>query len=206
MSVGTKQTNRVAATWINRLHGSTINGMSFTETTEALAGLGPVAVPTLIEAWAEDDHSVRMGVHTALGHIAGPAFQSILRALEHEQPRVRLEAALFLQQVADRPDVPVVETVSVLIAALRDDESSVRLRAIQAIMMLRERAIDAMPALIEMLDDPESYVREWAADALGSIGPTATAAVPALTDALLDDEDADVRQAAMEALHIIGNV
>jgi HEAT repeat protein len=53
--------------------------------------------------------------------------------------------------------------------------------------------------LIADLDTPDPLVRQASAQALGRFGPAARDAVPAL-QGLLKDSDADVRQAATEAL------
>lgn len=57
-------------------------------------------------------------------------------------------------------------------------------------------------ALIRATGDPADFVRARAARALGEIGPEAAAAKTVL-EALLGDLDADVRQAAAEALRAL---
>jgi HEAT repeat protein len=126
----------------------------------------------------------------------------VIDALVHKSPEVRREAATFLGDTASRRETWITNIVPVLIDALSDQESSVRVRTAQALCLLAEKARLAVPALIDALHDEESYVRQWAATALGSIGPSAEAAIPALTEALLD-EDQFVRDEASRAMDSI---
>jgi|GEM_PF-3082470 len=188
-----------AARWIVQLRSTDIGDTCWSEAVEGLQAIGFYAVPALIGAWADDDAAVRAGARKALQQIGPIVLNDVIDALQHDQPMVRHEAATWLGGPASQRRRLITDIIPALIEALRDTESSVRLRAVQALCLAGEHAQAAVPALIETLKDPESYVREWTAFALEAVGPSAATAVPALTEALLDD-DAGVRDAASQAL------
>jgi HEAT repeat protein len=188
-----------SARWIAQLRSRAVGDSVWSEAVEGLRRIGFHAVPALIEAWADEDAAVRLGVRKALHQIGPIVLSDVIDALQHDQPAVRLEAASWLSGPANQRQRLIADIVPPLIEAFKDPESPVRLRAVQALSLTRENAQAAVPALVETLKDPEAYVREWAAVALEAIGVCADAAVPALTEALLDD-DAGVRDAASQAL------
>ncbi len=188
-----------AAHWVAQLRSRAIGDSVWTEAVEGLRRIGFHAVPALIEAWSDEDAAIRHGVRKALHQIGPIVLSDVIDALQHDQPAVRFEAASWLSGPANQRQRLIADIVPPLIEAVNDSESSVRLRAVQALSLMRETAHAAVPALIETLKDPEAYVSEWAAFALEAIGACAGTAVPALTEALLDD-DSGVRDAASQAL------
>lgn len=191
--------NKLAEEWIARLRTSDIDSPEWLEAVDSLRELGLFVVPTLIEAWADGELAVRTGVTKALTRMGRIPLFDVIDALNHKNPMIRREAASFLHGPAGQEGPLMADIVPSLIDGLRDVESSVRVRAAQAIGILGDKAEEAVPGLIEALKDEESYVRQWSAVALGSIGPKARAAIPALTEALLDD-DQFVRDEASRAL------
>jgi len=87
------------------------------------------------------------------------------------------------------------EDIPRLIAALKDNDASVRRRAASDLGLIGREVPDVVPALIAALKDNVAQVRAEAASALGHIGPAAHDAVPALIAALRDN-NADVREFA----------
>ena len=71
----------------------------------------------------------------------------------------------------------------------------------QALAEVGPAAEPAVPDLVRALEKDES-VQIYAAEALGKIGPGAASALPALRK-LLDHKEADVREAAQEAISAI---
>jgi HEAT repeat protein/beta-lactamase regulating signal transducer with metallopeptidase domain len=93
--------------------------------------------------------------------------------------------------------------VVALITALTDDDSNVRLSAVETLGKLRDPR--AVQALIQALrQDPDPKVRAMAAWALGEIEDPS--AVPALSTALREDDDQEVRVQAAQALGNIEDV
>ena len=194
--------NDVAAQWIEQLRASDVDDDRWNEAVGAIKELGLFVVPVLIESLDDTSLAVRTGISKALRQMGPTVLYDVIDALVHESPTVRREAASFLSGTASRSELPITNIVPVLIDALNDRESSVRVRTAQALCLLAEKAQLAVPALVEALQDEESYVRQWAATALGSIGLSAEAAIPALTESLLD-EDEFVRDEASRALDAI---
>jgi len=174
----------------------------WTEAVDGLHRMGFVVVPTLIDGLAGANLPTRVGIARALHKIGPSVLYDVIDALVHEEPDVRKEATYFLSSTASQRKRLITNIVPVLIDALADRESSVRVRTAQALCQLGKRAGLAVLALAEALKDEESYVRQWAATALGAIGPGAVEAIPALTEALLD-EDEFVRDEASRALDAI---
>ncbi len=129
----------------------------------ALAGLGPEAVPPLVEATRERGGNVR--------------WESI-RALRLIGPGARGEAAFALWSIARRP-----EAISVLAEALADPNEFAGGTAASHLGAIGPEAKPAVPALIRALDDKRFVVRGSAANALGKIGAGAKDAIPALLHA-----------------------
>jgi HEAT repeat protein len=103
---------------------------------------------------------------------------------------------------------PTQQDEPTLIAALGDEDSSVRADAAEALGELGDP--QAVDPLIAVLDDEDVFVRLAAVEALGKIGEAS--AVPALTKALwqsgetpLGESLADVQTAAATALAAIGD-
>lgn len=191
--------NDAAIRWIEQLRTSDVDDGRWNEAVGAIKELGFFVVPTLIESLDDTSLSVRTGISKAVRQMGPTVLYDVIDALVHDSPTVRREAASLLSGTASRRKLPITNIVPVLIDALSDRESSVRVRTAQALCLLAEKARLAVPALIEALRDEESYVRQWAASALGSIGPSGEDAIPALTESLLD-EDEFVRDEASRAL------
>jgi len=194
--------NDVAAQWIEQLRASDVDDGRWNEAVGAIKELGFFVVPVVIESLDDTSLAVRTGISKALRQMGPTVLYDVIDGLVHDSPTVRREAASLLSGTASRRETPITNIVPVLIDALSDRESSVRVRTAQALCLLAEKAQLAVPALIEALRDEESYVRQWATTALGSIGPAAEAAIPALTESLLDDDEF-VRDEACRALDAI---
>ena len=197
--------NDLTDPWIEQLGECTVGDPEWTEAVDALKELGFFVVPKLIDALDGASLQTRKGITKALQRMGPMVLYDVIDALAHDSWEVRSEAADFLLGQAARRELPITDIVPALIGLLSDRENPYRLRAAQALCMLREKAQSAVPALIEALQDEEGYVRQWVAAALGAIGPAAEAAIPVQTEALLD-EDEDVRDEASQALdRIQGN-
>jgi len=157
---------------------------------------------------------------------------TLVKALTHEQARIRIEAAEDLGQIGpaavaavpallklseqDRDPLIRVEAakavagidsknktaIPILVEALNDKAGKVRKRAAECLGDVGPRGKSAVAALLKALKDPDPAVSWAAIDALGQMGPGAEAAVPSLTEAL---KDASTRGAAVDALGQIGS-
>jgi HEAT repeat protein len=106
------------------------------------------------------------------------------------------------------PNPEIEEILRVLVDDLHDPDASVRAdaaRVIQEIGVAGNASITA-PALVQALSDPAPPVRAAVAQALsliGYLGPHEAPAVRGLRT-LLNDRDMRVREAAAQALRILG--
>lgn len=92
--------------------------------------------------------------------------------------------------------------VDALVQAAKSGAEASRVKAIDQMAALGEKAADAVPSLTQLLSDPAANVRAHAAYALGMIGSAAKPAAAALAN-LLRDNDETVRRQAIKALATI---
>jgi HEAT repeat protein len=165
--------------------------------------------------------TTKAGACLALGHIARfpsegetslikELLPSMLALLKDKESVVRESAAKTLYLIGSARQrrsfmghCDIVSGIPALIAALKDQNSTVRRWCILALGEIGPEAEAAVPALTEALLDKTIRVRQGAAAALGRIGPKAKSAVPALILAL-KDRDVSVRWAAASGLAGIG--
>src|SRR5262249_47237501 len=93
------------------------------------------------------------------------------------------------------------KAVPVLVEALKDKDGEVRVSVAQVLADLDEnQAKLVLPVLLNDLKADDSKVRRGAAYVLGQLGAAAKEATPILVKLQQDDPNADVRQAAKQAL------
>jgi HEAT repeat protein len=162
----------------------------------ALGQIGPGAVnavPALVQTLDDSSGQVRAAA-VALGKVGKAALPELVAALDAQQERVRLGAALALGHAG--PDAE--EAIPKLIGSLNDSSPEVRAAAAAALGKVGK---EALPPLIKALNAKEDRVRLGAIEALGHLGPPARDAIPKLITFL---DDGDVRTEAMHALGRIG--
>ena len=86
-----------------------------------------------------------------------------------------------------------------LVAALGDDDESVRLTAVDTLVAIGR---PALPQLIKALSSSDVLIRRHAVLTVGKLGVLGTEAVPALRRRL-DDPDKQVRDLAKAALEVL---
>jgi len=143
---------------------------------------------------------LRGAAAVALGRI-GPAAQGaapvLARHLDDEQPAVlRVAAAAALWRIAKHPDA-----IPTLLAAVREPEKEVRLKALEALREIGVEAPTAGPALRATLKEDDPQLRATAAAALWATTRD-TLAVDTLMAML--ENGASGRPYAVEALGTIG--
>ena len=140
-------------------------------------GLGEQSIPSLIEALADEDDTVRAGAANALSKIR--------TGVTDESPGQAASA----------------QAVDELTQMLYDDDTHVRWAAIWALGEAGDAAVGTVGELLAILDNTRSpqQLRAAAANALGKIGPVDARIRSALTAATTDD-DPTVRKVAAERL------
>lgn len=171
-----------------------------------------LAVPALVSALRDKDHSVRQTAVSVLRHLgpgAKAAVPAVARILGGTAPYSSVADRefdkLFLRGASSALGVigpPALDAVTKVLKNGRLHWVH-RLYAAKALGLMGPDAEGAVDALIGGLKDPSARVRRAAAEALRRIGPGAKAAVPALI-ASMQDAEKSVRLHAVDALGSIG--
>ena len=99
------------------------------------------------------------------GPEAAAAVPLLEKALQNEEPRYRVQAALALWRISQHP-----QAIPTLRAALKRNESETAFEAVLALAEIGAGAKAAAPDLIEALNHPDPDVRRAAASALVPLG------------------------------------
>jgi HEAT repeat protein len=158
------------------------------------------AVPALTALFDRPDEEVHRRAEEALATIGPPAVPALLKLLKEGNRSGRVGAVGALQEMEVKNDSrleAVADTVAIPLAeALKDHDEWVRERACHTLGCLGEKAAPALPTLIALLNHKSPATRAKAAEVLGNFGAKAD---PALIRAL-DDPEAAVRAAAAGSL------
>ncbi len=165
------------------------------DAADALAQVGPVALPTLVEALSNEKTVLYAARGIAgLGEHGKRAMPALLEAARlHPDYQMTLKRGILSRFVAFGS-----EAVPVLIETCRDPELGGQ--AVWALGLFGREGKDAVPVLANHVR--HGPYRRIAAEALGKIGPAARAAVPALLE-MLKDPDPHARADATAALRQI---
>ena len=167
------------------------------EVINAIAKMGKIATPYLLEALHRKNWNVRDKSIKILGKIKDAAAVPGLISILREENMLRESAIEALMEIGDASAVPgLLETIN-------DKNINVRRSAIKVLIKIGDPT--AVPGLLEALkNDEDKIVRERTIEALGRIGdPTA---VPGLLEALKKDGDQDILREASKALVKIGRL
>ncbi len=144
-------------------------------------------------ALLNQDWVVRMHAARAVGRLGNPgSVETLVLLLQDKVPAVRDEAIAALVSIGESAVAP-------LVAALKDQDWRVRLRATEALCVLKScTAVEPLIGLVQ--HDPDTAVRQEAARALGQIGDKS--AVDALLEVV---EEPRLQVRVIEALGRIGD-
>jgi len=121
--------------------------------------MAPANLPKLTALLKADDPAVRwwgaVGL-VALGEKAAPAAGALLAALDDRAPNVRIAAADALCNLG-RHD----KAIPVLAAGLGDPTAFIRLRAMNALDRIGEKARPALPAIRKAATGPKGHVAQY---------------------------------------------
>lgn len=168
------------------------------------AGLN--ALPELLAVLKRDKAApARRAAAYALGRLgerAAEAGDSLRKALDDNDPRVRQNAAWALGHLGEKV---IKQSTPQLAEKLKDDDPLVRRDTAVALGHGGPAASAAVPALVEALKDQNAAVRQYAAMALGNIGSEAESAIPELTRIVRDQgQERELWREALFALPKIG--
>ncbi|SFG99543.1 HEAT repeat [Halopelagius inordinatus] len=153
-------------------------------------------VEALIRRLDDPVSAVRSWAMEALGAQAHPNAVGPLCAAYGEESELRWNAVAALGRIGDPRAIPTV------VAALDDDDPSVRRRACRASARLETTAATS-PLCDRATTDPSADVRREAIDALGRLGEADARVVTAM-ESVLGDAPTPLRRAAVTALGRLG--
>jgi len=157
---------------------------------QAIAAVGPQAVPALIAALEGKDVTRAAGLTWALLAIGEAAVQPVIEALGAPHPEVRNAAARILEQMPQAAIQPLIQTV------LADSRLEIRKPALE--ILGRIGTDEVVSALIKALDDTDLAMRRNAARYLGRFGNPL--AVPSLLRTLEADSDPATKRIVITSL------
>lgn len=168
-----------------------------------LAGIGPGAIPTLVDYLADPDEGVRGVSVAALGLLgAVDALPAVSALTTDSSDLVRLEAVRALGAIGDTGLRAADRQARVARAPVRPRRWPFKRRA--AVHSARDRGELVVSALRAALGDTNAGVRGAAARSLGQVGPVAAPTTLDLVERMRDDDET-VRCAAAEAVGAIGD-
>jgi HEAT repeat protein len=177
---------------------------SLTGKTNYIVGDGAAAaedVPALLKALQDEDARVRLEAAEDLGLLGPAAAAAVAALLKLTEQDTDPLVRVAAAKALARIDPKNQTALPLLIAALKDKAGKVRKMAAESLGDLGPESPPAVAALVKAAKDSDPSVRWAAIDALGQIGPGAEAAVPGLIEAL---KDAGTRGAAVDALGQMG--
>jgi HEAT repeat protein len=187
---------------VNSLRGAEASAVA--NALDALAGLGPAAVPQLRQALRFKE--VRAQVANVLGRIGPPARESmsdLMNLLYDDNLAVRLEAIYALSRLGPEAS----QAVPRLLEVFRQDGPAARHEVIAALGRLGPPAIAARPILIEASaanDEPLALAAAWALLRIDPPRePVSVKSVPLLIRAI-EEGDPRMRLEAAAALGRLG--
>jgi HEAT repeat protein len=171
---------------------------------EALATLGPAAVPGLIRALEENCECEKVAsILGQMGPAAAPATAALTKRIDDKNRRIARGAVLALANIGPAAK----EAVPALTKTLQEGNHPYPRALVYALGRIGPAAAAAEPTLVELLDDSDQGLAVAAAWALAHIAPDsaelADKALPLLTKGLSDSEPL-MRQGSAEALGLLG--
>jgi HEAT repeat protein len=165
----------------------------------ALAGIGPDALPAVIAVFRKADGQVNSRAVDAASFFRRAGVPKLTAALKSPDATVRLAAAAALANASPEDAAPARP---ILDAAVRDPDSGRRATATRSLTLLNFMTTPAVDGLVEALRDKQPAVRRDAASALGDHGPRGRDALPALRVALKDSDSEVLLYAALAVAQI----
>ncbi len=168
----------------------------------ALVGIGPPAIPAIIEALSAEQAVVRLRAADSLWFFgaeqAQPAVAALFQRLDDPDAAVRRTAAYVLGWIAPKAENLVTEMVRLT----RDADPDVRKQAMSTLEGMERQEAIPLDALLPLLNDPDSDVR---AEVLGLLDHRVPSAIiePAIRK-LLQAPESSARESAARMLARIG--
>jgi HEAT repeat protein len=166
---------------------------------DALAQIGPAALPALLKALKESDATNSAWVLRALRGFGAPAVPLLVEALQQPNPAVRVSAAATLGAMGRDASA----AIRPLFSLVTTDDAATQAAVLRALTALRAEPAQLKPTLQQAMKNPAPSVRKAAAAGLAALGETTAIGVDGLVE-MLGDDDAVSRSAAVQALGQMG--
>jgi HEAT repeat protein len=166
---------------------------------EALAELGPKALPVLLDILKKGKAEEGQWVLHVLHNFGPPAVPVLTEALKSNDVAMRVAAVGALGEMGRDGGAASTQ----LFALTKDSDPTVQAAAFRALVAVHADSNRLKPLLEEALKSSIPQVRKAGAAGLASLGDTSVLGVDGLVD-LLDDENAAGRLAAVQALGQLG--
>lgn len=166
---------------------------------QAIANIGPQAVPYLITALETENFRIREGVAKTLGEIgadAEAAIPALIEKLSDKDKRPHIYASA-LGNIGPKA-IPALLSI----IEHSNEDAIRRMYAVYALGEMGSSAKDTVPELIKRLEDLTLQIHSI--EALGKIGPDAHEAVPHLIEIKDGPEHSYLQKISVEALVKIG--
>jgi HEAT repeat protein len=166
---------------------------------EALAEIGPQAVPPLLDILQKKKSAESKWALRALHGFGPPAVPVLAEALKSNSPEVRAAAAGALGDMGHEAEAAATP----LFVLTKDANPAVQAAAFRALVAVHADTERLKPLLQAALASKDTDVRKASAAGLAALGGAATLGVDGLLDLLADDNAAG-RLAAVQALGQLG--
>ncbi len=191
-----------AASLIATLRNPKTDDKSVEGLQAAIAAVGKVAVPGLIESLDDKSSTIRKRATGALARVgppAAPAREALTKILDDENAKLRANAARALGAIGSesKPSAPALRKL------LEDEDRDVRAAAVFALGGIGLEASELIPVFRKTIGDEYLPIRLSATQGLATLGEDANPALPQLIERL-DDSDARIRGIAADAIRGIG--
>lgn len=164
---------------LGRIANTSKDERTILRAVEALKGIGPTAVPTLISLAASTNLKCRffaIGALRVSGTNAAPAVPVLIECLRDKESSIAMAAAAeALLELKLEPQT----TFAAWTNTLNDPRPDLRWFAVRSIAGFDKRAYPVVPGLVRMLGDQDRIVRSAAANELREIAPEAITKTPA---------------------------
>ena len=167
--------------------------------SDALAQVGPTALPALLDALQKGNAAEGEWILRALRGFGPPAVSVLSEALKQPNPAIRAAAADALGGMGR----DAADAVNPLFVLTEDAEPSVQAAVLRALVALHADSGRLKPLLQTALTNPNEDVRKAAAAGTAALGGATALGVNGLL-ALLAGDDAAGRLAAVQALGQLG--
>jgi HEAT repeat protein len=174
-----------------------------TSAASCLMSWGPIAMPELVERLRHPNEDVREGAARVVAHFAGKGDPTARAALPvflslFKDPDSKVRVGVI--QTCRFTGVPIGTRIDLLIPALDDASSDVRLWAAKELEDTGAEARRAVPALLEKLRGEDKIQAHQAASALGAIAPGDPTVLKRFIEVLETEQDGELRAGVIKAL------